>query len=133
MTKAAVRVNFPDSTVSYGESPEPIVTIAPMHPDFGTIEVIDDECELTVACGNFTHVHMSNYDEGISPEEREKRIIASLIDFLADVFTDRVEFWGSHQGGGGCRLRKSQGPVSEFALGSATFTWSGPIKNGRTG
>jgi hypothetical protein len=133
MTKEAVRREFPDLRVSFGEPPDPIVTIAPMHPDFGTIEVIDEEVELTVNCGNFTHGHLSNYDEGISTDERDKRIVASLVTFLSDVFADRVEFWGSHRGGGGCRLRGSQGRVSRLVIGGATFTWSGPIKNGRTG
>jgi hypothetical protein len=127
MTKEAVRLTFPDSGVSYGDSPAPIVTISPKYAEFGVIEVIDDEFELTVSCGNFTHVHLSNYDEGISLDERERRIVASLVTFLSDVFADRYEFWGSHRSGGGCRVRGSQGPISALILGSAAFTWSGPI------
>jgi hypothetical protein len=133
LTKQAVRGNFPDLSVAYGEPPEPIVTIAPSYAEFGTIEIIDDGVELSLNCGNFTHVHMSNYDEGISSDERDRRIVVSLVDFLSDVFADRVEFWGSHRGGGGCRLRASQGHISRLVLGSAAFTWSGPIKDGRTG
>jgi hypothetical protein len=133
MTKEAVRLNFPDSIVNYGDSPAPVVTIAPVCPEFGAIEIIDDEFELTVSCGNFTHVHLSNYDDGISTDERERRIVASLVAFLSDVFADRYEFSGSHRGGGGCRIRGSQGAVSTLLLGSATFAWSGPINDETTG
>jgi hypothetical protein len=104
-----------------------------MYPEFGTIEIIDDEVELTVHCGNFTHIHLANYDEGISTDERDERIVASLIAFLSDVFADRLEFWGSHRSGGGCRRRGSQGTLSKVVFGSVSFTWSGPITDGRTG
>lgn len=134
LAKHAVQVNFPGLAMSYGEPPEAIITVEPVHPDFGPVEVLDDEVELTVHCGRFTHVHLSNFDEAITPEERNARIVADLIDFLRDVFADRVEFWGSHRSGGGCRVRHSQGPVSQFlGVADAEFTWSGPIKNGRTG
>ena len=132
--KRAVQAEFRGQQISYGEPPEPIITVAPVHPDFGPIEVLDDEVELTVHCGRFTHVHISNYDEGITPEEHNTRVVASLVTLLHEIFADRVEFWGSHRSGGGFRTRGSQGPVSK-ALGvtEAEFTWSGPIKNGRTG
>jgi len=126
-TKHAVAHNFPSLALTYGEEPDPIVTIAPAHPDFGPIEVMDDEFEITVNCGRFTHVHLSNDDEGIDQEERNRRIVAALISFLRDIVADRMEFWGSHRGGGGCRLRGSQGPFSKLIFGPPTFVWSGPI------
>ena len=133
MTKEAVRANFPHHDVTYGDPPDPLVTVLPIHPEFGPIEIVDDEFELTVSCGNFTHVHLSNYDEGISTAERAKRTVESLVTFLSDVFADRVEFWGSHLGGGGCRQRGSQSKLSKLVFGQAIFTWSGPITDERTG
>ena len=130
-TKKALQHRFPHSAVTYDEGPGPIATIAPIYPEFGVVEVIEGADELTVNCGNFTHVHLSNYDEGISPEERNQRVVASLIDFLSDVFADRIEFWGSHRGIGGCRRRESQDPGLEFESKGATFTWSGPTEYGR--
>ena len=131
--KAAVRENFPDIQARYDELPAPIVTIQPTHPDFGAIEILDADQEITVTCGNFTHVHLDNYDEGISTQERERRIVARLVSFLADVFSDRMEFWGSHRGMGGCRARGSQGAVSRALVGTTAFVWSGPLHGGETG
>jgi len=73
----AVQAAFPDLEMSFGGPPNAIVRIAPAHPAFGSIEVEDDGPELTVHCGNFTHVHLSNYDEGISSEERITRMRVS--------------------------------------------------------
>ena len=129
-TREAVQLNFPGVSTSYGESPDPIVTIDAIHPAFGRIEVVDDKFELTVYCGNFTHVHLSNYEKGISSEERDKRIVADLVEFLADVFSDRMEFWGSHRGGGGCRVRGSESSLSQHVMEGDIIRWSGPV-NGR--
>jgi hypothetical protein len=131
--KAAVKANFPDSRAQYDELPAPIVTIPPAHPGFGPIEICDDEVELTVNCGNFTHLHLANHDEGISTRERERRVVESLVAFLRDVFSDRMEFWGSHRGMGGCRARGSQGKLSRAVVGTAAFVWSGPLHGGETG
>ncbi len=111
----------------YGESPDPIVTFDAIHPDFGRLEVADDQFELTIYCGNFTHIHLSNYEKGIPSEERDERIVADLVAFLADVFADRVEFFGSHRGGGGCRVRGAQGSLPPFLSEGEIFTWSGPV------
>jgi hypothetical protein len=130
-TRKAVQLTFPNVRISYGESPDPIITFHAIHPDFGSIEVVDDGFELTVYCGNFTHIHLGNYDKGSSREERDKRIVADLVEFLAAVFSDRMEFWGSHRGGGGCRLRETQSSLPELVSGGGIFTWSGPVKGGR--
>jgi len=97
------------------------------------LEICDDDAALTVNCGNFTHVHFADYDEGISTQERERRSVESLVVFLRDVFSDRIEFWGSHRGMGGCRARGSQGALSRAVVGTAAFVWSGPLHGGETG
>lgn len=121
----AVRASFPGLAISYDDPPKPIVTIAPVHADFGAIEILDDSFELTVYCGSFTHVHISNYDDGISDEERTERIVGSLVEFLADVFSDRLEFWGSHRTGGGCRLRGQPSHLPRILRGESAVRWSG--------
>jgi len=128
LARQAVRAAYPDLATSYGEPPDPIITIPPAHPEFGPLEIMDDEIELTVNCGRFTHVHLSNYEEGITSEVRARRIVADLVEFLGDVFADRMEFWGTHAGGGGCHLRDASPGISRFWVRSReVFTWSGPI------
>jgi hypothetical protein len=121
----AIGANFPGLTISYDEPPRPIVTIEPVSAHFGPIEIVDDDFEITVNCGRFTHVHISNYDDGISPEERTERLVESLLEFLTDVFSDRLDFWGTHLGGGGCRLRDQPSILPRILGGQGVFTWSG--------
>jgi hypothetical protein len=103
------------------------VTFPAAHPDFGDIEIQDDGHELTVSFGRFTHSHVANYDEGISEAERAERIAEECTSLLEDVFADRLEFFGSHEKGGGFGPR---GERHDFlAQKGAVFVWSGPVSN----
>jgi len=119
---------FPSTPIEYC-SGRVVALISPKYPDFGTIEVLDDGEELTLNLGKFTHSHFNNYDDGISDDERADRIVDEVIDFLSEVFADRIEFYGSHSRGGGCRPRgeRPRGFLSRCLFGADNFTWSGPL------
>lgn len=70
--------------------------------EFGDIELYDDGDEVTIFFGRFTHSHYGNYEE-IPLEEKELHIAEDVFEALNDTFNDRLEFWGSHEGGGGFR------------------------------
>ena len=105
----------------------PTATIPPKHHTWTPIQVFDDGDEVTVFFGGFTHVHFGNYDDGLTPAEREGRIVADVVAFLDDVFADKVEFFGTRFGGG-CRPRGSQGKWSRRLFGDEAFVWSGPAR-----
>jgi hypothetical protein len=104
LAQREVRAAFPGLTLSYSEPPAPIITVAPACSDFGAIEILDGEFEFTVYCGRFTHAHVANQDDGILSHKPSERVVERLLEFLTDLFTDRLESWGSH--GGGCALRR---------------------------
>lgn len=123
-----LRRHFPDRPFQPGTPPNSVLTFPAKHPDVGAIEIHDDGNELTLYLGNFTHSHISNYDEGISDDDKAKEIIESAVAFLSEVFNDRVIFWGSHKGGGG----SYHVSITEPKPGSnePRFVWSGPYSAG---
>jgi hypothetical protein len=120
-----LRNHFPDRPMQLSGRSGVAVTFPAAHPDFGDIEIQDDGHEPTISFGHFTHSHVANYEEGISESERAERIAEECVALLDDVFADRVEFFGSHEKGGGFgprgerrSFRASKGPL---------FVWSGPV------
>lgn len=94
-----------------------VAIISGNNPNIGNIEVQDDLAELIVFIGDITHGHFDCYDDSLTDEEKQKKVATDVLDFLADVFADKVEFYRSERGGGGWRPAGS-GP-------ELSFTWSG--------
>lgn len=99
------------------------------HPDVGDLEIFDDGNEVTVLIGRFTHAHFDCYDKGVSESEKVTRICDDVVDFLEELFADRLELYGSHSRGGGCRAirGKKRGVLSRALFGRDSFVWSGPL------
>jgi hypothetical protein len=111
------------------EGSQPVAVFPAVHPDVGDVEIHDDGNELTVVVGKFTHSHFANYDEGIDDAERATRVVDALVEFLNDLFGDRIELYGSHESGGGTR-HLSHGPrgvISRTFLRGQSYVWSGPL------
>ena len=77
--------------------------------EFGDIEVFEDNGELTVIVGRFTHMHFTSSDAAIS--------------FLDEVFDDHWEFYRAR----GCRRRGDRTLLSKIVFGGKTYVWSGII------
>ncbi|MBS1583235.1 MAG: hypothetical protein JST66_13635 [Bacteroidetes bacterium] len=114
---------FPGRYTLAGPGVEPFVTFPAEHPEVGDVQLHDDGDEITLIAGRFTHGHFSNYD-GISLVEKEQAIAKDVIDFLSDLFADRVVLWGSHQGGGGWRVIDPA--TYEGSKRRNEYVWSGP-------
>ncbi len=119
--------HFPNRGLRIDVGNRPTATFPPVHPAWSPIEFCDDGEEVTVHFGDFTLVHFGNYDDGLTPAERECRIVSDVVAFLHDVFADKVEFYGTRFGGG-CRSRGSQGKWSRRIFGDQAFVWSGPAR-----
>jgi hypothetical protein len=91
------------------------------NPEIGAIEVQDDLNELTIFAGSITHGHFGCYDQSMSREEQERKTAQDVLDFLADVFANRIEFYRGKHGGGGWRPAGT-GP-------EPSFTWSATGKS----
>lgn len=99
---AGFRSRFPEIPLTVHDS-DKIAIIQGDRSPVGNIEVQDDIDELTVTVGDFTHGHFGCYEEHFSVDERREWVVESVLDFLANVFANKVEFYGSHSGGGGWR------------------------------
>ena len=120
-----LKEKFPNGAFLVAMSPRPNVVFPAVHSEVGNIEVCDDGNELTLYLGKFTHCHYSNYEEGLTTEQKEKQIAEETIEFLGSLFADQIVFWGSHDEGGGCYHRDDgQGSL---AKGKKKYVWSGPL------
>ena len=128
---AMLQTRLPHQPMNVGGAEDVVVVFPAAHSDVGDIEVHDNGDELIVMVGKFTHTHFSNYDQGLSNSERAQRIADDVVAFLKDVFSDRIEFFGTHIGAGGWRERrpKQRGILSKLVFGSKTYVWSGPVAN----
>lgn len=119
-----LQARFAAHELRLGKEGEPCVTFPAVHPEVGDVLVYDDRDEATVVAGNFTHGHFGNYDEGIDKAERAERIADDVVQFLDDLFSDRIVLWGSHRGGGGWRKREVPDREDDLETG---YVWSGPL------
>jgi hypothetical protein len=78
-----------------------VLTIQSPCQEVGSVEIQDDDDELTVFVGNFTHWHVGCYEENFSALDKTEYIATNVAEFLTDLFNDKIVMWGSHSGGGG--------------------------------
>ena len=102
--------------------PSPCAVFPAVHPEVGDIQIYDDGDEVTLVAGKFTHSHFSNYEDELSVEQKAERISEDVLSFLEALFADQIVLWGSHQGGGGWRLRDEDSEADE-----KEYVWSGPL------
>ncbi|QBF81694.1 hypothetical protein EXU30_02540 [Shewanella maritima] len=77
------------------------ISVPPKAKGFGAIEIQDDCDEFIIFIGNFTHVHFSCNDTSLSKQQQADSAASEVIDFLTDLFADKIVFWGSAEKGGG--------------------------------
>lgn len=94
------------------------------HPDVGDIIILDDDEELMVVYGNFTHCHYGAWR--LPPGATNRDIVESLLRDLDDLFGDRLVMWGSHNEEGGI-FRLGQELSSLSPLEKRRYVWSGPL------
>jgi len=127
---------FPRLQARFGDRSKKIVgarqvVFSAAHAEVGDLIVQDDDDEVTVFLGRFTHCHIGNYDDGLTDVGREERISNEVIRFLEETFADQVEFWGNHRGGSSRRRKpKPRSFLSKLLYGSRTYVWSGPLESG---
>ena len=103
----------------------PKVVFPAISESFGDIEVTEEDDELVIYFGRFTHSHFSYYENDLSEREKVDLIASQAIACLAEVFADRLEFYGSSSGSGGFRQRDSQAPLPGRIVDRTTHLWSG--------
>lgn len=119
-----LKKHFPNMTIQYGSIDNVIATIPPVHQSWKPITIFDDDFEVTVFFGDFTHQHFDYYGEKTDPETEAHSIATDVIEVMRAVFEDRLEFYKG-LGGGGSRARGSQRGLSKILFGENGIVWSG--------
>src|SRR5262249_21251822 len=110
--------------------PKPIAVFSGAHSEVGDVCIWDDGDEATVSIGEITHGHFNPYDPSLSPEQLATVVTGEVLQFLADLFLDRVLLWKSREGGsGGWQVLDEGNELSLMDSDDLTYLWSGPVKN----
>lgn len=117
-----LRQRFPNRGLRETDTLGVCAVFPAVHPDFGDIEIHDHGYELTVVAGNFTHGHFSNYDQSLDVEAKERQIVDAVVEFLEDLFADRVVLHLT-KGGGGWYYPEHVGDKPRY---ECEYVWSGP-------
>ena len=122
---------FPDVTRGEPAEARTLAVFRSANASIGEIVLMDDGEELTAYVGQFTHLHFDGggIDDDETPAAHEGRVVDEVMGWSAEVFADRIEFFGSHERGGGCRPRTgaARGRLSRWFFGARTWVWSGPV------
>ena len=96
---AALNEKFPNQfTVELAEN-DSFIRFPAKSPEFGDVDIYEESPgAYIVNLGKFTHSHFDCY-EG-SQDEQIKNAVECIIDFLEEVFADRVICFGAKWGGG---------------------------------
>lgn len=121
----ALRERFPDRGLVEGNPPDPCAMFPGVHSGIRGVSIHDDGHELTVCVDDLTHGHFAEYDNTLLEDERERRIVESVVEFLDALFTDRVVVWGQHNRGGGWYRTDLGGSGGRH--GVPAFVWSAPL------
>ena len=100
LLRPKIAAAFADQCAILHEGLEPFLTFEPKWADFGALELFDDEDEVTIYYGIFTHAHYGCFDEGLTDTEKAEHILTNILADLSEVFADRSEFYAGVGGGG---------------------------------
>jgi hypothetical protein len=118
---------FPGRGMRTGVPPDPIAVFPAMHPEVGEVKIWDDGDEATIEIGRITHGHMNPYGASMSEDEVAREVTRQVVEFLEDLFTDRVLLWVSADGrSGGWKVLSDTVETSDPPRGTCIFVWSGP-------
>lgn len=90
----------------------------------GNICITDDIHELSVFVGNFSHWHSSSTD----PDNATSIIVEQVVEFLRDLFQDKIVMWGSSESYGGFYSTELDEAHQDTPLESESvrkYLWSG--------
>ncbi|HVX91577.1 MAG TPA: hypothetical protein VHC20_08310 [Candidatus Paceibacterota bacterium] len=125
----ALRQRFPARPFVEGVPPNPVATFPAAHSTVGDLLILDDGEEATVVIGRHTHSHFNPYDATLSPDQLAQVVTDSVLQFLTDLFDDRVLIWSVPGRSGGWTILPRE-PL-RMPPDADKFLWSGPLPTTR--
>ena len=126
-----LRERYPDRGLVEGRPPDPVARFPGVHPGIRGASIYDDGSEFTLVIEDVTHGHFGEYAEGLSDAEHARRVVGQVVEFLDDLFADRVVVWGRADTCGGWYTLGTS--ADSLPRGSPAFVWSGPVTPRRSG
>lgn len=115
---------FPAEPFEFSDDGNRIASIQ-MPNGRGELKIHDDGDELTFYLGDITHCHFSQDYLGDGKYSPEGEVIEEAIDYLLDLFADRVIFYRDLSGGqDGSIQSPSSDQVAAVLADSNCFLWS---------
>jgi len=124
-----IKEDFPSLKFSVNKE-EHLISIPAFNEDVGGIQIQDDEYELTVYIGHFTHWHVGDFEETNNEKEKAINIANEISEFLNDLFENKIIMWGKHEKSGGFyHIDEKSNSKSLLGKQHEEWTWSGPISS----
>jgi hypothetical protein len=121
---------FPRRGLRTGSSPDLVATFPAAHSAIGDLTIWDEGDEATLAIGMILHEHFNPEDASLTAEQIAERVAADVLDFLENLFADRVLFWRSPDSRSrGWLVSGEDHGLPLINEDVQTFRWSGPVKN----
>ncbi len=127
---SSLRERYPNRGLVISEASGPCAAFPGIHPGIRGVSVYDDGDELTVVVDDLTHGHFAVYEDNVPEAERGERIVGEVVEFLDDLFSDRMVVWGIADVGGGWYRRVED--RSYVHAGATEYLWSGPLGETQT-
>jgi hypothetical protein len=126
--KANLPLAFPDRGLRFSSAHEPefVATFPAIHEYVGDVVVVNDDTEVSVYIGHFTHFHIESYEAALTVEAQAKSMVDEAVAFLTELFADRVYLYKSDGGGGAQNVTDGWPHVSDDLDYSDVAVWSGP-------
>lgn len=126
-----LKSSFPDLLFLVNEK-DSCISIPAKNEEVGGVTIYDDSRELTVEVGNFTHWHASCYEGSFSEKEKINDVVSQVVDFLSDLFEEKIIMWRSVEAGGGFYniefdLNEQDSPLEPEK--EDRYVWSGRVSS----
>jgi hypothetical protein len=85
-----IRARFAGRQMRIGKSPGPVIVFPAVDAEVGDLRIHDDGDEVTLFIGDHSHLHFSIDADAGEEQEQMREVTESTLDFLSNLFADRV-------------------------------------------
>jgi hypothetical protein len=124
---------FPGRGLRLGTPPKPAALFPSSHPAVGdlAVRVTETSFDVQITIGQMFGTSFTSFDPHLDDEERAARVTKETVQFLRELFADRLLFWRAADGrNSGWREFGPSGNREPLVLDNRVYhlyLWSGPL------